>query len=276
MADALRLSAHELQRAWAARVRANRAQVDAFREVTSTDFYAPVARLFRAHPHVEEDAALGRLRALVRADEVVLDIGAGGGRLTLGLAGAVREVVAIEPSAGMLEVLRTGIAENAVGNVRVVEGRWPELAAEVSGDVALIAHLGYDVEDIGSFLDAMERAARRLCVAVLLERPPPTEADRLWPAIHGVERAALPALPEFLALLLARGRVFEVQLVERAQQAYTDPEQPLIWLRQQLWTRPGSEKDVRLQTLLQEQLEEREGRLALSWTPVRMGIVSWH
>ena len=71
-----------------------------------------------------------------------------------------------------------------------------------------------------------------LCVAVLLEQPPPTEADRLWPAVHGVERAALPSLPEFLALLLARGRLFEVQLVERRRNPTTQPEPGLLaWLR---------------------------------------------
>ena len=63
----------------------------------------------------------------------------------------------------------------------------------MAADVALISHVGYDVEDIGPFLDAMEGSARRLCVAVLLERPPPTPADRLWPLIHGVERAS-PAI----------------------------------------------------------------------------------
>ena len=90
----------------------------------------------------------------------------------------------------------------------------------------------------------MEAAARRLCVAVLLDQPPPTEADRLWPAVHGVERAALPSLPEFLALLLARGRLFEVQLVERSPQTYAQPDQALAWLRGQLWLQPDGPKDL--------------------------------
>ena len=114
--------------------------------------------------------------------------------------------------------------------------------------MALISHLGYDVEDIGPFLDAMEAAARRVCVAILLEQPPPTEADRLWPAIHGVERAALPSLPEFIALLLARGKLLEVQLVERSPQSYDEPDQALAWLRGQLWTAPDGPKDQQLQT----------------------------
>jgi len=273
--DALRPSAEDALAAWGNRVRANRDQVDQFREASPTDFYAPVAGMFRADPRRRDEPTLEALRALVRPEDTVLDIGAGGGRYALPLALETRRVTAIDPSDGMLRVMREGLAEHAINNVEVVAGRWPAVASGLAADVALISHIGYDVEDIGPFLDAMEAAARRLCVAVLLEQPPPTEADRLWPDVHGVERAALPALPEFLALLLARGRFFEVHLVERSPQTYTQPEQLLTWLRQQLWTAPDSAKDGALQRVLHERLTERDGRYALSWKPVRVGVVTW-
>jgi hypothetical protein len=273
--DALRPSAEVALAAWGARVHANRQQVDQFREASPSDFYAPIAGLFRADPRRRDEPTLERLRALAQPDDVVLDIGAGGGRYALPLALACREVIAIEPSDGMRQVLSDGMAEHRIHNIQVVDGRWPGDAEGVEGDVALISHIGYDVEDIGPFLDAMESAARRLCVAVLLSQPPPTDADRLWPFVHGVERAALPSLPEFLMLLLARGRLFEVQLVDRSPQVYAEPEQALTWLRQQLWTAPGSEKDRRLVELANERLRERDGRYALSWNPVPVGIVKW-
>jgi SAM-dependent methyltransferase len=276
LTDALRPSPDEALRAWANRVRANREQVDQFREASPTDFYAPVAGLFRDDPRRQGDASLDALRALVRPDDTLLDIGAGGGRFALPLALATRAVIAMDPSEGMLRVLREGLAEHGIDNVRVVAGRWPGDADGLEADVALMSHIGYDVEDIGPFLQAMEAAARRLCIAVLLERPPPTEADRLWPLVHGVERAALPSLPEFLSVLLARGRLFEVQLLERQPQTYEQPDQPLAWLRQQLWVRPDGTKDVELQRALQARLDQRDGRYALSWDAVRVGIVTWH
>jgi SAM-dependent methyltransferase len=274
--DALRPSPDDALHAWANRVRANREQVDQFREASPADFYAPVAGMFRDHPRRQDEPSLDALRALVRPDDVVLDIGAGGGRYALPLALATREVIAMDPSEGMLRVLREGMAEHGIHNVRVVAGRWPDDAAGLEADVALMSHIGYDVEDIGPFLQAMEAAARRLCIAVLLERPPPTEADRMWPLIHGVERAALPSLPEFLTVLLARGRLFEVRLLERQPQTYEPPDQPLAWLRQQLWVRHGSPKDLELARVMHERLEQRDGRYALSWDPVRVGIVTWH
>jgi SAM-dependent methyltransferase len=274
--DALRPSAEAALHAWAARVRANREQVEKHREAMPSDFYAPIAGMFRADPRRTDEPTLEALRRLVQGTDTVLDIGAGGGRYALPLAQQCREVIAIDPSAGMRRVLSESMAEYGIHNVKVQDGRWPECSAGLQADIALISHLGYDVQDIGPFLDGMERAARRLCVAVLLSQPPPTEADRFWPDVHGVTRAALPSLPEFLTLLTARGRLFQVQLVDRSPQSYAGPEQALAWLRQQLWTAPGSAKDQTLERLALERLQERNGRYALNWDPVAVGIVTWN
>jgi hypothetical protein len=231
--------------------------------------------MFRADPQRRDEPTLEALRSLVLSSDVLIDIGAGAGRYALPLALVTRRVVAIEPSEGMRRVLQSGMSEHGIGNIEILDGRWPEATERVRGDVALMSHIGYDVEDIGPFLSAMERAASRLCVAVLLSQPPPTEADRFWPLVHGVERAALPSLPEFLTLLLARGRLFSVQLVDRSVQAYREPEQALAWLRQQLWTAPGGEKDKKLERLARERLQQRDDRYALSWQPASVGIVTW-
>ncbi|MDZ7728388.1 MAG: hypothetical protein U5Q44_09470 [Dehalococcoidia bacterium] len=50
----------------------------------------------------------------------------------------------------------------------------------------------------------MEGATRRMCVAVMPYRQPTFLFDRIWPQVHGEARATLPALPEFLVLLVAR------------------------------------------------------------------------
>jgi SAM-dependent methyltransferase len=272
--DALRPSVDDALEAWAARVRANREQVEQHREAEAArDFYAPVASLFRADPRRADDPVLDVLRSVVSPDETVLDIGAGGGRFALPLALVAREVIAVDPSPGMLAILREGMAEHGISNIQPVEGRWPLEGLEA--DVALIVHVGYDIESIGPFLDAMEQAARRRCIAVLLDGPPPSAADALWPEIHGVQRASLPALPEFLTLLLARGCLFELRLIERLPMTYTGPEQALAWARQQLWTSPGSRKDERLRDLVARRLRPVDGGHVLQGQPRRVGVVTW-
>ena len=274
--DPLRPDANALLASWARRVRANAEQVDRFAEQRSQDHYAPVAGRFRVDPRRTDDASLDALLGLARPDESWLDIGAGGGRYALPLALKVREVIAVDPSQGMLGVLRAGMAEHGIENVRVVERRWPAAAdSSLLADVAFIAHVGYDVEQIGPFLDAMERSARRLCVAMLFWRRPTWAMDRVWPAVHGVERALLPAMREMVTLLMARGRPVSIQIVETAAATYDSVESVVGLARHQTWVRPGSEADRRLEAEIRARMTERDGRFAFEWTPSQLGLVTW-
>ncbi|HET7678282.1 MAG TPA: NTP transferase domain-containing protein [Candidatus Limnocylindrales bacterium] len=273
--DALRPGARALEAAWAARVAANAEQVAAMREDDAPeDHWAPLTGLFVADPRRSDEPLLDTLRALVRPDEVVLDVGAGAGRYALPLALHTRRVIAVEPSAGMLAELRQGMTDHGIDNVEVVQASWPMDHPPVA-DVALIAHVGYDIAAIGPFLDALEAAARRLCLALLMERPPPSGADPLWAAVHGQPRRRLPALPEFLALLLARGRLPEVRLHDREPRAFADREALLGFLRRQLWLRPGSAKDRRLGELVAELPAGEDGSVRLESAPRTVGVVSW-
>lgn len=261
--------------AWAQRVRANREQVERTREsAPAADFYAPFAPRFRADPRRTDDAALDVLRSLIDRDETWMDIGAGGGRYALPIALRAKEVIAVEPSEGMIGVLREGMAEYGIQNIRIVPSTWPMDGAP-EADVCLISHVGYDIEQIGPFLDGMEASARRLCVAVLLDRAPASAASPFWEAVHGEPRAELPALREFLALQLARGRLCEVRLSGRDMQTFDSPEAPLDFLRMQLFIEPGGEKEQRLRAALSEALVPVDGRFALSTEPMALGVVTW-
>lgn len=265
--------------AWANRVRANREQVDRLREAPDgKDFYASVSSIFREDPDRTGDPVLDALRAYARPDEAWLDIGAGAGRYALPLARTVREVVALDPSDAMLDALRESMTEHAIQNVRVVEGRWPvDAAAAGTADVALIAHVGYDVEGIGPFLDAMERAARRECLAVLMERSPAIQAAPFWPHVHGEERVQLPALPAFVDLLVARGRAPDVEIVESSRRRWSSRDELERFVRRQTWTEPGSPKDrVMLERLDAWTTTFDDGSVELAVAePLTVGVAAW-
>ncbi|MEZ0239588.1 MAG: NTP transferase domain-containing protein [Chloroflexota bacterium] len=280
-----------VEAAWAERVRANREQVERVREAPDEgDFYRPVSALFRANPQRTDDPVLHALRSIVRRDDVVLDIGAGAGRYALPLATDVREVIALDPSTAMLAALREAMAEFGITNVRLLDGRWPLDPAEPGGaaalgelgplpvaDVALIAHVGYDVEAIGPFLDAMEAAARRTCVAVLMERSPGSMAAPFWPDVHGEARIALPALSDFTELLVARSRSPEVRIVESERRRWTDRGELETFLRHQTWTVPGSDQDGRLQSAIDRRATvELDGTVTLGEeSRLSIGVVVW-
>ncbi len=270
--------------AWAARVRANREQVDRLREVADpTDFYAPVSSLFRADPHRTDEPLLDELRSHVQSGETWLDIGAGAGRYALPLAAAGARVIALDVSPGMLDALREDARENGIDGVETVEGRWPpdealraKLGRDPLADVALIAHVSYDIEPIGAFLDAMEAAARRLCVAILQERQPSSLADACWPPVHGEARVPLPALPEFLDLLRARGRDPEVRRAEREPRRFGTRDELEGFLRRQLWIADGGEKERRFRDAVGRIVVEEDGRFGVAGQrPLPVGLVTW-
>jgi molybdenum cofactor cytidylyltransferase len=266
---------------WAERVRANREQVDRVREAPDgPDFYRAVSSIFRADPHRPDDPVLAALLAVIRSDDVFLDIGAGAGRYALPIALAVREVIAIDPSASMLDDLRSGIVEHDIRNVRVIQARWPEAAGELgprSVDVALIAHVGYDIEDIGSFLDSMEAATRRLCVAILMDRSPASIAEPFWRDVHGEDRVALPALPEFLELLETRGARPDLNIVDSERRRWRDRDELEANLRRQTWVAPGGQKERRLLEAIDRRAEIGEdGTVSLGTTTrLEIGVVTW-
>ncbi len=276
VSDPLRPDPAAALAAWADRVRLNREQVERRRKAMPPrdDYYAPIAAMFRADPHREGDATLDALRATVRPDETVLDIGAGGGRYALPLALHARQVIAVEPSEAMREVLAEGMGEHGIDNVRVVDSRWPS-DEPPHADVALISHVGYDIEDFGPFLDAMEAAAGRLCIAVMLSKPPPSRANPFWEAVHGEPRDPLPALPEFLALQLARGRLCQVSFAEYDAIGYGDEEGVLRFLRQQLWIAEGSPEEAKLRAILPHYVDYEGDEVAFRQDPGVLGIVSW-
>jgi len=266
---------------WAARVRANAEQSARCRETPEGgDFYAPVAAVFAVDPRREGDGVLDVLLAFAEPSDRWLDIGAGAGRFALPLALRVREVIALDPSPSMLAGLREGMARHDIANVIPLEGRWPPSdpdAAEASrADVALIAHVGYDIEPIGAFLDAMEAAAGRLCVAVLSERVPSSPAAPFWPPVHGEARIELPALGPFLDVLAGRGAEPRVVLVAHTPRAWSSREALVTWVRHQLFIDAGSERDRIAQACIDAWATETSDGLVLGpSTAVRHGVVSW-
>ena len=270
-----------LMAAWAARVRANRDQAERVREAPDgVDSYAPVSALFVADPRRSDDPTLDLLCDIARADETWLDIGAGAGRFALPLALRVGEVIALDPSAGMLDALRDGVERHEIRNIRPIHARWPmdpEAGAVPRADVALIAHLGYDVEAIGAFLDAMEAAAGRLCVAVLAEQGPSVLASPFWPLVHGEPRAELPALGEFLTILRVRGRDPLVTFERRQPRVFASRSAILAWLRNQLFVVAGSAADGRLVAELgRRKVTAEDGSVRLvPEIESRVGVATW-
>lgn len=272
----LRPTAAEALAAWRELVLAERAQVERLpQRPRPEDFYAPVAEAFRADPRRRDEPVLEHLLSLVEVGETWLDVGAGGGRYTLPIALRARRVYAVEPSAGMRRVLTESAAHGGIDNVEVFDERWPGPSRAPMADVAFMSHVGYDVEEIGPFLEQMEAHARRLCVAVLFEAAPISDFAPLWQAVHGERRVQLPGMREFIAVLFARGKEPELRGFRAPPRAYPDLESLQQAARRPLWVLPGSDADERLARAVREMATVVDGGYALSPRQRYLGVISW-
>jgi hypothetical protein len=108
-----------------------------------------------------------------------------------------------------------------------------------------------------------------------MERQPASTIDPFWPLVHGEARVGLPALPEFLELLEARGARPEATYLPRPPARYGTFDEVLAFARRQTWVAEGGEKDRRLVAALQERAVETPEGWTLPSLDMRIGVVSW-
>jgi SAM-dependent methyltransferase len=259
---------------WAALIDADAAQVARVREPEpAADHYATMAARFR--PGQLPSFELPVLEAFTQPSDTWLDIGAGGGRFAVPLAKQVARLIAIEPSAAMRATLTSAAADAGIANVEVHDLRWPDTSWSGVADVSLAAHSLYDIREIGHFLDAMERHTRRLCIAVFGRNARGASLAPLFESVHGEPLQTLPALHEFVALLGARGRRYEVRTVGTGNTTdLTPPDEAYEMGRRMLWLSPGSAKEQRMRALMQEWWGQADG-IAMPAARPFIGIVSW-
>lgn len=185
-----------------ARRRQARRQLPAGVEERASREHRVYARRLQALVQEWEPAGLlvDLLKRHVGPDATVIDIGAGTGRYTLPVARWAREVIAVEPSPVMSGYLRENLARRGIDNVMLVARRW-EVAEVAVADFAVCSHVLYDVLEIDAFLRKMDELARHGCFIVHHREQFDLIARRLWPLVHGEERAPMPMFDLLLEVL---------------------------------------------------------------------------
>ena len=263
-------------KSWGEMVRVEHEQSDRMRGARPSDHWTQYARQFKADPHRTDDVLVERLRAYLRPEDMLMDVGAGGGRLALPLALTCRSVTAVEPSPSMCAVLRETGEEAGIA-VEVVESDWLNAVVEPA-DVALCSHVVYVIEDIGSFVGKLNQNTRRLVLMVVFQSAPQSQMYQLWEKVHGEPRHPLPSLPHFLPVLDELGIAYRVEeLPPDPARGFDSEVEAREMIASRLYVSPGSEAAARLSAVLDDSLQlEDDGIWRIRGSsPLQTCIVSW-
>jgi SAM-dependent methyltransferase len=209
------------------------------------------------------------------ADSTVLDIGAGTGAWAALVAGHVRQVTAVEPSAAMIEVMRKALAAEKITNVAIVQGPWPDVAVEMH-DFSLCSHAMYGFPDLTAFVTRMIACTRRACF--LLLRAPIQDGVKAEAARH-IWRQPLDS-PNFCIaynILLQMGVYANVLMEDTGlwePKKSPSLEDALRRMKRHFGLDKSAEHDEFLRDLLNRRLICQDGQYL--WPPeVRSALVYW-
>jgi SAM-dependent methyltransferase len=243
--------------------------------------------LLTADPRRPFDPNLAAIAEYVEADDSIVDIGGGAGRISLALALRCRHVVNVEPSAAMGTGFRANAARAGIDNTSIIESSW--LAAEPpQGTLALANHVAYHTRDIVQFVDKLEQAGTRRVVMTVNDPPPPSWHRLLFQALHGEPEAVEPGHVELANVLWEMGILPDIRVLPNAvQPVVATPTREAAIARALANYRPqwsfwplGADLEARLCGMLEGRFEElfaagTDGFSPRWITPGREILVTW-
>ncbi len=110
---------------------------------------------------------LDRVLSFLDRDFRILEIGPGTGAFTIPVAEHVKEVVALEPSGAMINVLERKINEKGIDNIRIIKSGLEEAESEKIGkfDIVLAAY-SLGVRDFRTAIEKMNSFSGKYCIII--------------------------------------------------------------------------------------------------------------
>ena len=215
---------------------------------------------------VHGEAGPSRRRALeaLPVDGSVLDVGTGAGAAALPLAPPAALLVGVDQSPEMLAAFSEAASRRGAAAC-TIEGRWPDVAPEAPVvDVVTCHHVFYNVADLVPFAAALTDHATGRVVVELTAAHPQSSLNRLWRALHGLERPTRPTADDAVAVLEEMGLDVGREDSERGPLwHHHDTADMVAFTRRRLCV--GPERDTEISELLGSPTDQPPRRLVTLW-----------
>jgi SAM-dependent methyltransferase len=201
---------------YAARVDAVLAQRTRLRgEPPAADLFGrlpPEHPLLSADPLRAFEPELETIASYVEPDDLIVDVGGGGGGTGLPLARRCRGVINVDPSAGMLAAFEANARRAGIANVQAVHGDWLEVEPP-QGTFALVNHVTYLTREIVPFIRKLGAAASRRVLITVGSPPPPSRNRPVFEIAYEEPSEPVPGHVELINVLWELGIEPDVQML---------------------------------------------------------------
>ena len=202
----------------------------------------------------------------------VLDVGAGPGTLAVPLAARCAHVTAVEPAAGMVEVMKEFALREGVENLDIVAKRWEDVdPAELSGPYD-VYFLG--MPDIRAAVEKMcKLATKRVCLYWFLGSSPWEQwMIELWPALHGQEYRSGPKADVLFHVLYDMGIYPNMETLQLPHtRVFSDFDAAVEDFKQEYRVETDAQEKI-LREYLSSVLQEEGGEFVLSGNSMRVKL----
>jgi len=193
----------------------------------------------------------------------VLDIGAGTGRLAIPLAKVAKSITAVEPSAGMMNILLRNAEKEDLHNINVIEKKWEEVDEDVdmwSHDLVLASH-SLGLMNIEGALRKMNCLAERSCCVITFGGKRIWDFSDLWPLIYGEKFVPGPNYIHLVNILFSMRINANVEVKKvKVERQYSDIDEALSETKLRLDISDDDKDDIIRDHLL-DTLVESGGKL---------------
>ena len=208
--------------------------------------------------------------------EAVLDVGAGTGVFALPLAKHVKRVVAVEPSGGMLEILKKKAEAYNLTNIECINKKWEDVSLnELIGlnngkyDVVISSHALYYVTDLhNSFKKMNDLSKGYVYLFIIANEDRDAGYSKLWERVH---KKQMPAYPDYACLYMVLREIGihpNIEMLDTYAKTYVEDIDELIerWKDYlDLDGEPTEDQRDAIREYLSGKIKEEDGKLYMEW-----------